>query len=187
MHLLPLKPEALFKIFWTHVCNTRYQPRVSVLAFFRAAFIRASFLGVQPSECQKYTEKTFARAWAILPSLLGIGPIVPSSTPTTAPRLLSNASKTPPDVCLRSSLPAVSSVFLSASCCARCKPPSFLGLFVELLLHFPPSSICAQFQRKYHTFLGTFSYVALTLMHGSRRSLGENGQHSELGSDGLEC
>ena len=136
MHLLPLKPEALFKIFWTHVCITRYQPRVSVLAFFRAAFIRGSFLGVQPSECQKYTEKTFARAWAILPSLLGIGPIVPSSTPTTAPRLLSNATKTPPDVCLRSSLPAVSSVILSDSCCARCKLPSFLGLFVELLLHF---------------------------------------------------
>ena len=29
MHQLPSEPKALFKIFWTHVCITRCQPRVS--------------------------------------------------------------------------------------------------------------------------------------------------------------
>ena len=40
---------------------------------------------------------------------------VPSSSPITAPRLLSTAMKTPPDECLRSSLPTFSSVILAAS------------------------------------------------------------------------
>ena len=137
MHLFPLKPEALFKIFWTHVC-INHKCRV-VLACFRNASSKASFLGVQPCKCQKYTEKTrkppltLTHAWASLPSLPGIESIAPSYAPTTAPRLLSTAAKTPPGVCFRSSLPAVSS---GNSCRVRCKSPSFIGLFVELLLHF---------------------------------------------------
>ena len=53
----------------------------------------------------------------------GIDSIGPSSALTTAPRLQSIATKTPPDVCLR-------------WCCARCKPLTFLDLSVELFLHF---------------------------------------------------
>ena len=29
MHQIPLKPKALLKIFGTHVCTTRYEPRMS--------------------------------------------------------------------------------------------------------------------------------------------------------------
>ena len=111
MHQIPLKPKALLKIFRTHVCITRNQPRIP----------GSSFLGIQPSECQMYTEKTrnppltFTHDWAILPSVPGIDTIAASSPPTTAPRLLSTATISPPEVCLRSSLPAVSSVILAAS------------------------------------------------------------------------
>ena len=72
---------------------------------FTTGSSRASFLGVQPSECHKYTEetrgppRTFTHAWAILPSLPGIESIAPSCAPTTAPKLLSIATKTPPHVC----------------------------------------------------------------------------------------
>ena len=53
----------------------------------------------------------------------------PSSLSMTAPKLLS----TPPDVCLRSSLPAFSSVILAASACTS---PTLIGFVVELRLHF---------------------------------------------------
>ena len=92
-----------------------------ILARFNTASNRVSFLGVHPSECQKYTENTlipplaFTQAWVILPSLPGIDAISPSFSPTTAPRSLSTAVKTPPDVRLRSSLPAVSSVILASA------------------------------------------------------------------------
>ena len=91
------------------------------VACFNTASNKASFSGVQPSQCQKYTEKTrkppltFTHAWAMFPSLPEIEPIAPSSAPTTAPRLLSTATKTPPDVRFRSSLLALSSVILAAS------------------------------------------------------------------------
>ena len=53
--------------------------------------------------------------------------------------LLSTAIKTPPDVCIRSSLLALSSVILAAS--AASVHPSLISVF-ELLLHFlPPQSI----------------------------------------------
>ena len=51
----------------------------------------------------------------MLPSLPGIDVTAPSTSPTTAPMLLSTATKTQPDVCVRSSLPAVSSLILAAS------------------------------------------------------------------------
>ena len=92
-----------------------------VLTCFITASINASFLGVQPSECLQFSAKTrippltFTHAWAILPSFPGIDVTAPSSVPTTAPRLLSIATKTPPDVCLRSSLLAFSSVIPTAS------------------------------------------------------------------------
>ena len=85
-----------------------------VLACFTSATISASFLGIHPSGCQKYTAKTrippltFTHAWAVLPSFPGIDVTAPPSLPTTAPRLLSIATETPPDVCLRSSLLAAS-------------------------------------------------------------------------------
>ena len=78
------------------------------------------FVSRRPSACQKYSEKirnpplAFTHAWAILPSFPGIDSIAPSSAPTTAPRLLSIATKTLPGVCLRSSSPALSSVILAA-------------------------------------------------------------------------
>ena len=59
--------------------------------------------------------RTLAQAWVIPPSLPGIDATAPSS-PTTAPKLLSKAGKTAPDVCFRSTLFALSSVFLPASC-----------------------------------------------------------------------
>ena len=72
MHHLPWEPKTLFKVFWTHVCITRCYPRV------KTASSNASFLGLHPSECQKYTEKicnpplAFTHAWAMFPSLPGI-------------------------------------------------------------------------------------------------------------------
>ena len=98
-------------MFASHATNHGCLVTVACLT---AASSTASFLGVQPSECQMYTEKTrrppptFTHAWAILPSLPGIESIA------TSPRLLSTATKTPPDVCLRSSVPALSSVLLAA-------------------------------------------------------------------------
>ena len=62
-----------------------------------------------------YSLFSSCQAWAILPSLTDIETTDPSSAPTTAPRLLSTATKTPPDVCFRSSLLALSSVILDAS------------------------------------------------------------------------
>ena len=88
-----------------------------VLASFTTASIKASCLGVQPSECQKYAEKAripprkISHAWAILPSLPGIEP----TTPINAPELLSTATKTLHDVCLRSSLLVFSWVILTVS------------------------------------------------------------------------
>ena len=76
---------------------------------------------VQPSECQKYTEKTrkppltLTHVWAFLPSFPEFESIAPSSAPMTAPVLLSTATKTLPDVRFRSSLLALSSVILVAS------------------------------------------------------------------------
>ena len=104
-------------MFASHATNHGCLVTVACLT---TASSKASFLGVPPSECQKYTEKTrrppltFTYAWAILPWLPWIESIAPSSAPTTAPRLLSTATKTPPDVCLRSSVPALSSVILVA-------------------------------------------------------------------------
>ena len=103
MHLLPLKPDTLFNIFWTHVCITRYQPRVSGCSCLLQICFQQGFLGVQ---------------------LLNFNPCS----------------------------------FIGNS---RCKSPSFVGLFVD---H-------AQFQRKYHTFLCTFSCTSSlysTLIHPAR-------------------
>ena len=111
--------QVLLLIFWLLVGIARYQPRcLVILACFTTTTISASFLGVHPSGCQKYTAKTrippltFTHAWAMLPSFPGIDVTAPSSLPTTAPRLLSIATETPPDVCLRSSLLAASAANL---------------------------------------------------------------------------
>ena len=56
----------------------------------------------------------------------------PSSFPMSAPKLLSAATKTPPDECLRSSVPAFSSVVLAASA-ANLHP--CLAFFVEMPVH----------------------------------------------------
>ena len=67
--------------------------------------------------------------------------------PQLLPQLLSAATKTPPDVCFRSSLLALSSVILAAS--AASLHPSLA------------SSICALSQKRYRTFLCIFSCVFL--------------------------
>ena len=106
MHLLPLKPDALFNIFWSHGCITRYQPRVCGCSCLLQICFQQGFLGVQ---------------------LLIFNPCS----------------------------------FIGSSRCIRCKSPSFVGLFVD---H-------AQFQRKYHTFLCTFSCASslyATLNHLAR-------------------
>ena len=111
---------------------------VVTLACFTTASSRASFLGVQPSECQKYTEKTskppltFTHAWAILPSLPGIEAIAPSSPPTTGPKLLSAATKT----LLTYAFDLHFCSIIGDSCCVSCKSQSYLGFSVELRLHF---------------------------------------------------
>ena len=61
------------------------------------------------------TSSYIYHAWVILPSLPGIDSVASSSAPTTAPKFLSTATKTPPNVCLRSSSPAFSTVILAAS------------------------------------------------------------------------
>ena len=91
-----------------------------VLACFTTASIKASSLGVQPSECRMQTAKTrlpprtFTHAPAILPSL----------EPTQPPFFFANNcsksavdchTETLPDVCVRSSLPAFSPIILAAS------------------------------------------------------------------------
>ena len=92
-----------------------------VFACCKTASSRASFLGVQPSECQKYTEKT-PQTSSDVHRCLGNSSFVsrdriycPSSAPTTVPRSLSAAKKTSPDVCFRSYLLALLSVILAAS------------------------------------------------------------------------
>ena len=91
-----------------------------VLACCTTASISASFLGVHPSECQMYTAKTrippvtFTHGRFFVHFLGWTGPIrfpCRSMLPSSC-RLL---QKKPPDVCLRSSLPALSSVILAAS------------------------------------------------------------------------
>ena len=112
--------------------------------------------------------RTFTQAWVILPSLPGIDATAPSSSPTTVPRLLSTATKTPPDVCLRSSLLALSSVIISAS---AAKSPSFLGFSVELLIHFLLPQSVLNPKKRYRTFLDIFSCTSSlcsTLIHSTR-------------------
>ena len=82
--------------------------------------------------------RTFTHAWAIIPSLLGIDSNAPSYLPITAARLVSTATNTPSDVCLRSSPLAFSSVILTASA-ADLHPCLALLLKCSSLLFFPHS------------------------------------------------
>ena len=118
VHLIFSKPKVFSKSSGLMLASHAISHGCFVVrVLFSTASSRASFLDYHPSECQKQTEKirsptlTFTQAWAILPSFPSIAP---SSAPTTAPRLLSTATKTSPDVCLRSSSPAISLVTLAA-------------------------------------------------------------------------
>ena len=82
---------------------------------------------------------TFNQSWAILPSFPGIAQSLPLP-PTTAPKLLSIATTTPPEVCLRSSSPAVSSVILAAL--AANLHPSFASLLNYSSI-FPFLNLCS--------------------------------------------
>ena len=116
--------------------------------------------------CQKYTTKirkpplTFTLAWAILPSLPEIETLVPSSSPTTAPKLLSTATKTCPDVCF-----FVFNVcsFIGGSCCVSCNlyPPlasllncSSISSFLSLC-SIPKKDIALSFVSSHSLFLCT--------------------------------
>ena len=103
------------------------------LALFSTASKIASFLG---DRCARSVLRTFSLLHAhlpILPSFPAMDLTAPSSSPTTAPKLLSNATKIYPDVCFT----ILTACFLICdSRCIRFISPSFLRLFVELLLHF---------------------------------------------------
>ena len=126
-----------------------------VLACLRTTSGRASFLGVQLSECQKYTAKTRKPHLTFTPCLgifllIEIKTIVPSSAPTTVPRLLSTATETPSDACF---LILTACSFIRDSCCVSCKSPSFLGFSVELFFHY----LLPLSPKRYRTFLCIFS------------------------------
>ena len=131
MHLTFSKPKAFFELFWTHDSTTCHQQWMLRGPSSFQHRCHDGFVSRRPPPL------TFTHAWAILPSLPGIDSIVPSSTPTTAPRLLSIATKTPPDVCLRSSSPAVSQVIIAAL--AANLHPSLASLlncsFISSFLH----------------------------------------------------
>ena len=122
-HALFFEPESLPDIFRVLVGTTRHQPRMlggpRLLdhCFHQRLIPRCPY----PSVCQKYTAKTrispliFTLAWAVHALFARMDATAPSSLSTTAPRSLSVATKTPPDVCLQSSLLARSSVILAAS------------------------------------------------------------------------
>ena len=115
MHQFALKPKTFSNSFG-HMLASHADCHgcLVVSACFKSASSRASFLEVQNYECQRYTVKTrkppltFAHDWTILPSLPVTESVAPSSAPTTA-------TKTPPYVCFRSSLLALSSVILAVS------------------------------------------------------------------------
>ena len=159
-HLPALKPHTFLSVFWACLRHTEY---LVASTYFTTALSKASFLGVQPSEYQNHTNKnripprTFTHHWATLPALPGIDSTAPSSVPTTAPKLLSTATKTP-DVRLRSSVPAFLSVILAASA-ANLHP--FFGFFVELLLHlfFPHSVLYSKEKIKC-----TFAYLLMCFL-----------------------
>ena len=111
-------PKALLDIFWTHVCianNEPWMPGSSHLllhCYYHSQSILPNAKSIQQKN--HIPSRTFTHAWAGLPSFHGIYVTAPSSLPTTGPRLLSTATKTP-DVCFGSSLLAFSSVILAAS------------------------------------------------------------------------
>ena len=106
----------LSKIFWTHVCITRDQPRVPGKFCLLQHCLKQGFIPRSPtSRVPEAHRKNTQTSSYIYPSLRGIETIAPSSAPTTAPKLLSTATKTPPDVCLLSSVTAFSSVILAGS------------------------------------------------------------------------
>ena len=87
---------------------------------FIAASSKASFLGPNPHSAKSTLRKP-AHSLAHLPTprqfyprCLGLIQLLASVT-TIAPRLLSTATNNPPDVCLRSSLLALTSVILTAA------------------------------------------------------------------------
>ena len=114
-----------------------------VLACVTTASINASFLGVHPSECQKLIAKAstppliFTHVWAILPSFEGVDMPAPSLS-NTAPRLLSIARVTPPDMCLRSLLfafPISSLLMLCSIPKKKSKVPVYLPTYFSSVNH----------------------------------------------------
>ena len=145
-----------------------------VLTCFTTASIKASFLGVHPSECPKYAAKTcippltlttlercslHSQGWTKQLRCL-CRPLLPDCC-----RLRQRLTL---DVCLRSSLPSFSTVILTAS---AAKSPSLLGQFVELLLHlFFPHPV-ARFRSRCQKYLCTFSCTSslcTTRIHSTR-------------------
>ena len=125
-------------MFASHSIN---QGSLVTYACFTTASSKASFLGFQPSECQKiHRENT--QTSSHIHRCLGDSSFVSLDRsffrPHTRSQVAVDRHKNSPDVCLRSSVPTFSSVILAACCLS----PSFLGFSVELLLHiFLPHSV----------------------------------------------
>ena len=133
MHPVPLKPETCFKLYWAHIRVTYHQPRMSgdsgsLEHCFQQGFIPRGPTFRVPEVCRKHSHTSPH----IYPSLgnstliAWVGATALSLSPTTDPKLLTTAMKTPPDVCLRSSLFGLSPVILAAS--AAILDPSFASL-----------------------------------------------------------
>ena len=138
-----------------------------VLTCYTTASIKASFLGVQPSECQKYTAntrippRTCTHDWAIDPSF---DMTVLSSLPMTAPKLLSTATKTRPanlQLCLASKLNCSS----IASFLILCSTPRKISEVPLYLLKNFFSIHHAEPLSKVHLTIFKSFYLSLLLFH----------------------
>ena len=104
MHPVLLKPDAFFNLYWAHISITCHRPRMSGDSGSLQHCLQQGFIPRGPTFRVPEYLRTFTQAWVILPSLPAIDATAPSLSPTTVPKLLSTAIKTPLDVCLRSSL-----------------------------------------------------------------------------------
>ena len=118
-------------MFASHATN---QGCLVTSACLTTASSNASCLGVQPSECQKHTEKP-ANLLQRSPMLgrVFLRYLRSNQSPLLLLPLLLSATKTPTRRVLAI---LAASCFICDSRCIRRKSPSFRGLYNELLLHF---------------------------------------------------
>ena len=117
-HVFSFVPQALLEVFWIHVGITSDQPGIPGISRLLHHCFHQRFVSRRPScRMPKIHGKDPHASSDNHPRLgdFALNVTVPSSLSTTAPKLLSIATKTPPDVCLQSTMPALSSVILAAS------------------------------------------------------------------------